>query len=169
MTTLLVATDDGRDSTVAPAREAALRWARSHDARVILHDRAAESYFVDPYPSGRWTADVEDGPSRETLLGPRDLELLGRHYLAEQIVFARRAGVDAHAWLPPRPGTAGMAEAIRRFGVDAVVLPDSISRPSLVDRVSGNTIDRFRDRLSVPVVIASPGREIEAELTVASA
>lgn len=167
MTTLLVATDDGRDPTIERARDAALAWARAHEARVIFHDRAAESYFIDPYPSGTWTADVASGPTREDLLAPNDLELLGRHYLAEQVVAARRSGIDAHGWLPPRPGAAGMAEAVERFGVDLVVLPSSMERPSLVDRVRGNTADRFRESLPVPVLVAGAGHEIEAEAAAA--
>jgi hypothetical protein len=168
VTTLLIATDDGRDSTVGPAREAALRWARSVGARVILYDRAAESYFLDPYPSGTWTADVSSGPRREDLLAPDDLELLGRRYLADQVVFARRSGVDAYGWLPPRPGSAGMSEAVERFAVDLVVLPASMERPSLVDRVRGNTVERFRAALPVPVLVAGAGHEIATELAAAA-
>jgi hypothetical protein len=160
MTTILVATDDGRDPTVPVARDAALRWAGEHGARVVLHDRAAESYFTDPYPSGTWTADVEGGPTREQLLGPDDLEMLGRRYLAEQVAAARRSGVDAHGWLPPRPGVAGMAEAIERFAVTMVVLPASMAQPSLLDRVRGNTAERFRDALGAVVIVADGAAEI---------
>jgi hypothetical protein len=149
--TVLVATDDGRDPSYAEMRRSVLPWLRDQDARVVLYDRAAESYFVDPYPSGTWTADVEGEPGRDRLLGPNDLEMLGRRYLADQVLEARAAGVDAHGWLPPKPGPAGMAEAVERFHVDLVILPAPLKNPSLLDRVRGNTLDRFRSVLSVPV------------------
>jgi hypothetical protein len=152
--TILLATDDGRDPAYAEMRTSALEWAATEKARVILYDRSAESYFIDPYPSGPWTADVEDGPDRRALLDPRELEMLGRHYLAEQVVTARNAGVDAAAWLPSRPGVRGMADAVSTFGADLVILPASVSKPSLFDRVRGNTLDGFRAALSIPVVVA---------------
>ncbi len=154
---VVVATDDGRDPAYAAMRSAALAWARDRGSSVVLYDRSAESYFIDPYPSGTWTADVEGGPDRARLASADDLELLGRHYLAEQLRGARDAGTEIGAWLPPKPGPAGMAEAVDRFGAEAVVLPSSLASPSLFDRVRGNSIDRFRAALSVDVLIADAG------------
>lgn len=152
--TVVVATDDGRDPAYAGMRRAALSWARDRGSRVVLYDRSAESYFIDPYPSGSWTADVEGGADRTRLATADDLEMLGRHYLAEQLREARDADVEVGAWLPPKPGPAGMAEAVSRFGADAVVLPMSLLSPSLFDRVRGNTIDRFRASLPVELLVA---------------
>ena len=151
--TVLLATDDGRNSGYGDMRDRALAWAREQDARVILYDRSSESYFVDPYSSGPWTADVEDGGGREGLLEPNDLELLGRHYLALQLTGARRAGVDASAYLSSKPGPRGMADVVKRFGVDVVVLPATVAQASLIDRVRGNTLERFREILSVDVML----------------
>lgn len=151
--TVLVATDDGRDAAYARMRAPAIRWAADAGARVVLYDRSAESYFVDPYPSGPWTADVESGPQRRSVLEPRDLELLGRHYLAEQVTEARATGADVAAWLPSTPGPKGMAEAVDACEADTIILPSSIERPSLVDRVSGNTLDRIRKALTVSIAI----------------
>ncbi len=164
MITILVATDDGRDATVSVARDAALRWATAHDARVVLYDRAAESYFTDPYPGGTWSADVEGVPTPEQLLGADDLEMLGRRYLADQVADARRSGVDAHGWLPPRPGVRGMAEAIERFDVSVVILPGSMSQPSLINRVRRNTAERFREALDATVIVADGTTEIPSTL-----
>lgn len=101
-----------------------------------------------------WTADVEAGPDRTRLATAEELELLGRHYLAEQLREARAADTEVGAWLPPKPGPAGMAEAVSRFGADAVILPSSLANPSLLDRVRGNSIDRFRSSLTVDVFVA---------------
>lgn len=151
---IILTTDDGRDPAYESMRAAVLADAGRRGDRVILYDRSAESYFVDPYPSGTWTAEVEDGPSRERLLEPEDLEMLGRRYLATQVGEARRQGVDAHAWLPPRPGARGMAEAVERFGAEIVILPATILEPSLVDRVRGNTLERLSQQVPAQVVVA---------------
>lgn len=152
--TVLLATDDGRNSGYGDMRDRAVAWAREQDARVILYDRSSESYFVDPYSSGPWTADVESGGGREGLLEPGDLELLGRHYLALQVTEARGAGVDASAYLSSKPGPRGMADVVRRLGVDVVILPATVAQASLIDRVRGNTLDRFREVLAVDVMLA---------------
>ncbi len=163
--TILLATDDGRDPAYAEMREPVLRWAASQQARVVLYDRSAESYFVDPYPSGPWTADVEGGPERRALLEPQQLEMMGRHYLAEQVRSAREAGVTAGGWLPSRPGTRGMDDAVSAIGADLVILPAPASRPSLLDRVRGNTLAGFREVLSVPVAVADRSG-VSADVTI---
>jgi hypothetical protein len=151
--TVLLATDDGRNSGYGDMRDPALAWAHGQDARVILYDRSSESYFVDPYSSGPWTADVESAGGREGLLEPDELELLGRHYLALQVIGARRAGVDAYAYLSSKPGPRGMADVVQRLGVDVVVLPTMVAHASLIDRVRGNTLERFREILSVEIML----------------
>ena len=164
--TILLTTDDGRDPAYVEIQEPVLRWAAGQEARVVLYDRAAESYFVDPYPSGPWTADVESGPERGALLDPQQLEMMGRHYLAEQVRAARGVGVKAGAWLPSRPGVRGMADAVSAVGADIVVLPTSVANPSLFDRVRGNTLAGFREALSVPVIVADRSG-VTADATVA--
>jgi nucleotide-binding universal stress UspA family protein len=57
---------------------------------------------------------------------------------------------------------------VERFAVDLVVLPASMERPSLVDRVRGNTVERFRAALPVPVLVAGAGHEIATELAAAA-
>jgi hypothetical protein len=47
-----------------------------------------------------------------------------------------------------------MADAVSAVGADLVILPVSVSRPSLFDRVRGNTLAAFREALPVPVVVA---------------
>lgn len=162
--TIILATDDRPESAYAEMRNAAISWAAKSAARVVLYDRSAESYFVDPYPSGPWTADVDSAPGRDALLEPGDLQRMGRDYLADQVSEARRAGADAYAWLPARPGPAGMAEAVRRFGANLVILPAALQRPSLLDRVRGNTLDRFRSELAVEVATASRAGVAVAEV-----
>ncbi len=166
--TIILTTDDGRDPAYADMRAAALAWAREMEASVVLYDRSAESYFIDPYPSGTWTADVEGAPDRARLMSPDDLEMLGRRYLADQLRAALAEGAEIGAWLPPKPGPAGMVEAVEHFGVDAVILPATLASPSLFDRVRGNTADRFRSALSVDVHLADADGVRPASVTALS-
>jgi len=46
-----------------------------------------------------------------------------------------------------------MADVVQRFGVDVVVLPATVAQASLIDRVRGNTLERFREILSVDVML----------------
>ena len=83
-TMLLVATDDGADPAYAVCRRAGLDLARREGAAVILYDRSAESYLVDPYEYGPWTSQ-NHGPAGDRPLDLPDLLRLGRRYLAEQV------------------------------------------------------------------------------------
>ena len=146
---LLAATDDGQEGAYARTWRAAVALAARAGARVLLYDRSAESYLVDPYP-------YADFMSGERLLSRQDVTSLGRHYLARQIDEAAAAGVEAVAWLPRRPGPEQMAEAAARFGAGLAVLPAELETPALLDRVRGNTLERFRAALGMPIVLVTP-------------
>ena len=156
---ILVVTDDGRNPSYRPTRAAATGLAARTGAELILYDRSAESRFVDPYPSGPWTADT-DGPNGDRLLDATELEPLGRGYLVGQIAEAAIAGVGARAWLPTRPGARGIREAAIRFHPDVVVLPSEADRPSLIDRARGLTLSRLHASLPVPVLTVGPAGDI---------
>lgn len=57
--TVLVETDGRAGARDDPVREAATRIAQVAGADPVLYDRSSESLFVDPYPSGSWTAEVD--------------------------------------------------------------------------------------------------------------
>lgn len=147
---ILVATDDVADGPSSGARTGALGVAAAVGADLVLYDRSAESYFVDPYPFPE-TAEG-DHPLEE-----REVRSLGRAYLADQIREAREAGVQARAWLPRGRGPKGMAEFLARHPAGVVVLPDTIANPSLFDRVRGDVLGRWIDAVRVPVLLASSG------------
>jgi hypothetical protein len=48
-----------------------------------------------------------------------------------------------------------MAAACQRLGVDRVVLPDTLARPTLRDRVLGRTLAGFQDRLPAKITLVN--------------
>lgn len=157
---LLVVTDDSAGGPDHGAREAALRLALEADVAVILYDRTSESWFVDPYPSGNWTAQV-DGPDGSRLLGAVEVASMGRGYLADQLREARRLGVEATAWLPKGTGAKQVAECARRFGAGAIVVSDQVTRPTLRDRVRGNTLEKLQKETGLPIVLVHEDGRLE--------
>jgi hypothetical protein len=150
--TMLVATDDGTDPAYAVCRRAGLELARREGATVVLYDRSSESYLVDPYEYGPWTSQ-NHGPAGDRPLDIPELLRLGRRYLADQVAEGRALGLQVGAWLARGTGPAAMAAACERLGVDRVVLPDQLARPSLRDRVLGRTLAAFQDRLSAKLTL----------------
>jgi len=153
-TMLLVATDDGTDPAYTVCRRAGLEVARREGAAVVLYDRSSESYLVDPYESGPWTSQ-NHGPAGDRPLDLPDLLRLGRRYLAEQVSEGRALGLQVGAWLARGTGPAALAAACECLGVDRVVLPDQLARPSLRDRVLGRTLAGFQDRLSAKITLVN--------------
>jgi hypothetical protein len=150
--TMLVATDDGTDPAYAVCRRAGLEVARREGAAVVLYDRSSESYLVDPYESGPWTSQ-NHGPAGDRPLDLPELVRLGRRYLAEQVAEGRALGLEVGAWLARGTGPAALAAACERLGVDRVVLPDKLARPSLRDRVLGRTLAGFQARLAAKITL----------------
>ena len=153
-TMLLVATDDGTDPAYAVCRRAGLEVAWREGATVVLYDRSSESYLVDPYESGPWTSQ-NHGPAGDRPLDIPELLRLGRRYLAEQVSEGRALGLQVGAWLARGTGPPAMAAACQRLGVDRVVLPDKLARPTLRDRVLGRTLADFQDRLSAKITLVN--------------
>jgi hypothetical protein len=95
-----------------------------------LYDHASESAFVDPFE-----ATGQIGYERDCLLEPHQLREHGYGHLAEQLVAARRLGLDAGAWVVFGIGAPALARCCKRFGVTRVVLPAKADQ-LLVGRVS---------------------------------
>jgi hypothetical protein len=150
----LVATDDG-SSALGAVRERGLTLAQRDGARVLLYDRSAESRLTDPYDVGPWGRD-RDGVGPGSRLEPDVLEGLGRRYLADQLRLARARGLDAQVFLPRRTGATALAEACTRFGPALVVLPAAMAAPSLVDRISRNTLTDVALPEGIEVVRVDP-------------
>lgn len=150
---ILVATDDDRTGWSAETRRGGIALARALDADLLLYDRSAESYLVDPFPY----PEVIDG---ERALDRDDVIALGRMYLARQMDEAERAGVRTRAWLPRRPGPKGMSDLVEHGRVEVVVLPDGVTRPSLIDRIRGEVLSRWKEALAATILVAGSNGEL---------
>jgi hypothetical protein len=151
---ILVETDEA-DTRYRRVRLAALRTARAAGARLVLYDRSSASLFTDPYPSGRWTADV-DGPRGDRPLRDSELRQLGRSALRDQLAEAAGAGVQAEAWLARGVGASAVADAVVRSGAQLVLRLTDDKRPSLLQRLLGDSLAAACRELPVPVAAVDP-------------
>ena len=139
------ADDDDAATTMAVA------IARSEQRRLVVVDRSAESIFGTPYSDLRGDDDFRPRPDRlfDAAVAVRE----GRARTARTITAATSLGVSAGGWFPTRAGSDGVAEAVRRFDGSIIVLPDSVRRPSVAERIRGMTLETL-ERIGVPVVVA---------------
>ena len=146
---ILVETHEA-DSRYRRVRAAALRTAAAAAARVVLYDRSSGSLFTDRYPSGRWTADV-DGPRGDRPLQDTELRQLGRGALRDQLAEATEAGVQAEAWLARGVGASAIVDAVVHSGAHLVMRLSDDDRPSLLQRLLGNSLEAACREVPVPV------------------
>ncbi len=126
--------------------------AREHGRSIILVDRSAEG-FSSPY--GDLRGDHEDRPSPDRLFNEELARREGRGPLVAFLEAARLMGIDAGGWFPVKSGADGLAEAGKRFGGGAYVLPPEAAKPSLAERLRGMKIDQLAAQLKAPVIVAS--------------
>jgi hypothetical protein len=139
----LVATGDGHDPAFEASLARGLELAVQAGARVVLYDHASESPFVDPFEATGRIAGYE----RDCLLEPGQLREHGYGHLADQLLAARRLGLNAGAWLVFGIGAKPLARCCHQLGVTRVVLPASVARPSLRERLFGHTLAAFTAHL----------------------
>jgi hypothetical protein len=131
-TSLIVCCTDasGRFDAV---RKVALEQAKETGARLIFYDVSDSGTFTDPRPN-EWAGEGEAEQYNHPL-DPVEIEKLGRHDLAVQIMHAREQGIRAFGWLPNEPGGKGLREYAIREGADLVLLPadDEVMAPYAVE------------------------------------
>ena len=113
--TVVAPTDDGRDDAYRQGHAAAIALCAAHKAKLILVDRATESWWIDPYGSGPVTADTDLYSHGERPLDRGEVAALGHGDLVQQMDEAAAAGVEVEVWLagpsPPIPQPARSAGA----------------------------------------------------------
>lgn len=129
----------------------ALSIALSEERRLVVVDRSAESIFGMPYNDLRGDDDFRPRPDR--LFGAGTAIREGRVRTARVITAAIALGIEAGGWFPTRSGSDGISEAVKRFGGGVVVLPGSVRRPSVAERIRGMKLDTL-ERIGVPLVVA---------------
>ena len=144
---LVGAPTSDKDDEWRIAARAAIRIAREIGARVVLGDVSTRSFFTTPYAAGGVAADTEGLSSGEGPVGRDELELLGRHYLVEQLDQAAEAGVETEVWLATQPGIRSLPIFLERFpDIDVMVVPP-LDHPSWRHWRGGDTIEGVRARV----------------------
>jgi hypothetical protein len=151
----------GDDDRFRAARVEAVRLAAGAGHRLILYDWDAATVLGDPLPS-QWSGEgTEEAVPSE--LDEGDLEAAGRAPIARQVRDARRAGVDATAWLPSERGPEALIRWAREHGATTIVVPDDLDEPGKLERLAAGTGDpaeKVEEESPVRVVVV-PKREAD--------
>jgi hypothetical protein len=147
---LAIATDES-DDALARVRGVALGLARANGFEVVLYDRSHERWTDHPHPTGPVSADEIVGTDRE--------------HLVRQLREFEDAGVTATAWLATVPALTAMLDMLQAVDVDAIMLPEQLDQPKMMDRVQvGKTAPTMVQRIAElslqhpPVVLSVPER-----------
>jgi hypothetical protein len=143
-----IATDES-DEALARVRHITLGLARTHGFEVLLYDRSNERWTDHPHPTGPLGADEIVGTERE--------------HLVRQLREFEDAGVTAAAWLATVPALTAMLDMFQALDVDAVLLPEHLDEPKLMDRLQiGKTAPMMVRRIAElslqqpPMVLSVP-------------
>lgn len=153
--TVAAPTDDGRDDAYRRGRAAAIVLCAAHKAKLILVDRATESWWIDPYGSGPVTADTDLYSHGERPLDRGELAALGHSHLVEQMDEAAAAGIEVEVWLGRRPRFRTLREALERFPVDVVFGVDWLEHPDRAEQhdLRSSFLDRLREAAGSRTVV----------------
>lgn len=141
--TVIAVTDDGSDPRFAPVRELAARVAVSVGGNLLLcvapprgeTHRAQSRLYFPTRTEGR----------AHTGTRTRDL-------LLDEARLLEAPGLTIAAWLPSRPGSAGVAEAVTATGAALVLVAARARRAKVLDR----TLDYLASRVPARVVAVAP-------------
>ena len=159
--TIVAYTDEeGRHDYV---RRAALEAARRDGARLILYPLEMFSPLSNPLPN-EWSSERERSEFGDPL-SVSDLELLGREWLAAQVLEATQSGVEAGAGLPEEAGVQAMVDYARNHDAAAVLLPrEALDKANPIDhllgRDTGSAEDADRER-DISVLLVDRSGTIE--------
>lgn len=148
------------DDGFTRARHAARRIADASGCTVVLYDRSDE----------RWT----DTPDPEGPIELADVDRENRPHLVEQMQEFADAGIDVKAWYASVPAITRVLVAVQHLDADAVVVPESIESPRVMDRLqagedTGEQIGRVLDQnieRSVHIFVVGDDDTVEVLATV---
>lgn len=158
--TLLVVPTAPDDDSYDRSRAAALEIARRSSCKVVLHDRSDERWTDTPHPEGPYSTEQVD----------KD----GRTHLVEQMKPFTDAGIDVQAWYASVPAITAVLTPIQTLKADAIIIPESIDHPKLMDRLQaggdtgekvGRVLDQNLER-TVHVFVLSDDDTVEVITTV---
>lgn len=116
-----IATDDDADAALAEVRAFTKSLATDHEFDVVLYDRSGERWTDHPHPKGPLTAAELSGSDRD--------------HLVAQLSELEEAGIGATAWLATVPALTAMLDVLQDLDVDAVILPERLDHPKMMDRI----------------------------------
>jgi hypothetical protein len=144
---MMIVTDDGQNHHLAELRQAGTQFAGGKSASVLLYDLSAASYLVSPYPSAEYEQEFNRA------IDQKELGIIGRHYLTRQLEDLQAQGLSGGAVLPNGHGFAQLAKRAERENVDLIMIPGSLVRPGLFDRIKGYSLKVLTDNTSIPVLV----------------
>jgi hypothetical protein len=124
----------GDDDRYQRTRSEAVRIAAREGSRLILYDWDAATVLGDPLPT-IWSGEGTDQATPNEL-DEGELEAAGRAPIAKQVRDARRAGVEATAWLPSKPGPDAMMAWARDHGATTIVVPEDLGEHGKLERLA---------------------------------
>ena len=113
---------------------------------VVLFELSAASYLVSPYPE-------ENRRSWVRVLGEKELSVFGRASVARQLECLRSRGVGAGAILPTTHGFRHLADWVERENISMILIPASMAKPTLVDRLRGYSLGTLLEHTDRPVML----------------
>jgi len=144
---MMMVTDDGKQPELGIMRRDIAEFASKKCASILLYDLSAASYLVSPYPS-----EVHEKEMKRALT-TKELTRFGRRYLAEQLDALKDLGKESGGILPTGHGFGHLAEWAERENIDLIVIPDSLVKPGLIDRIKGYTMKVLQEHTDLPVLI----------------
>jgi hypothetical protein len=144
---MMMVTDDGKQPEQKVMRRDIAEFASKKCSSVVLYDISAASYLVSPYPSEVYEKEWNRA------LTTKELTMVGRRYLAEQLDDLKDLGKEGGAILPTSHGFGHLAEWAERENVDLIVIPDSLVKPGLIGRIKGYTLKILQENTDLPVLI----------------
>lgn len=161
---LLVVPTAADDESFDRARRVAVQIAgnssRPDGCTVVLYDRSDERWTDTPHPEGPIDAD--------------DVDSENRPHLVDQMAEFTNAGIEVKAWYASVPAITEVLVAVQHLGADALVVPESIDKPRVMDRLQpgddageqvGRVLDQNLDR-SVHVFVVGDDDNVEVLATV---
>jgi hypothetical protein len=83
-------------------------------------------------------------------LDKKELGIIGHQYLAEQLEDLEARRINGGAVLPTTHGFTHLAGWAERGKVDLIMIPSSLVRPGLIDRIKGYTLKTLLDSTNIP-------------------
>ena len=148
---VMVVTDDGQSPNLAELRQVGARFATQRFASVVLFDMSAASYLTSPYPSGELEREWD------RVIDKNEARMIGRHRLVSQLEELEAQGLSAGVVLPSGHGFEQMAERAEKGDVDLIMIPSSLVRPGLFDRIKGYTLKVLMENTGIPVLVYKEG------------